>query len=138
MTDFGVKKAAKTLVRAVKGEVTFEALERYIEGFGYSVIIFTDTHKLLNRYVLEETAKTKSAFTYVDKHTKLIFIRETLHASDKLLLLLHEIGHVVLGHMEGEHLRVTDKYETEYEADHFAHLVLDLAARKKYRWRLFG
>lgn len=137
MTDFGVKKAAKTLVRAVKGEVTFEALERYIEGFGYSVILYSENDSYVTKYDVAEYASSKFAFTYSGA-VKIIFIRKSAHAYDKLRLLLSQIGRVVLGDMENGHLRTADKIEMEFRADYFAHLVLDLAARKKYRWRLFG
>ena len=118
------EKEARRLHKALHGQINFESLTDYIEKQGYSVILFDDANKLIKRYSLEETAKTKSAFTYVDKTSKLIFIRESLHANDKLLQLLHEIGHITLDHLKGNYLKVTDASESEYQANHFAHLVL--------------
>ena len=119
-----IEKEARKLHKALHGQINFETLTKYMESRGFAVVLFDDTNKLIKRYSLEETAKAKSAFTYVDKTSSLIFIRESLHANDKLLQLLHEIGHITLGHMKGNYLRVTDIAETEYQANHFAHLVL--------------
>lgn len=119
-----IEKEARKLRKALHGQINFESLANHMESIGFAVILFNDANKLIKRYSLEETAKAKSAFTYVDKTSSLIFIRESLHANDKLLQLLHEIGHITLGHLKGNHLRVTEIAETEYQANHFAHLVL--------------
>ncbi len=119
-----IEKEARKLRKALHGQINFETLTKHMESTGFAVVLFNDTNKLIKRYSLEETAKAKSAFTYVDKTSSLIFIRENLHANDKLLQLLHEIGHITLGHLKGNYLRVTEIAETEYQANHFAHLVL--------------
>ncbi len=117
------QKAARKVRKQLRGEITFETLTEYINHFGYCVILFNDYDEALTCHNIAEYAVGKSAFTYT-QDTNIIFIRETLHANDKVILLLHEIGHIVLGHMKGNHLRVSDAIETEYQADTFAHLVL--------------
>ena len=109
--------------KQLRGEITFETLTEYISHFGFSVILFNDYDEALTCHDVADYAVGKPAFTYT-QDTNIIFIRETLHANDKVILLLHEIGHIVLGHMKGNHLRVADAIETEYQADTFAHLVL--------------
>ncbi len=83
--------------------VTVGEVERAITAQGYSIISYDVNYskhieilKDMGTYAL---AKRTAAFTYVSEHEKSVFIKCGISANDKRLLLAHELGHIVMGHM---------------------------------------
>lgn len=77
--------------------------------------------EFIAKYHLEEHLQ-KRAFTYV-KDIKLIFLQQTLSDYERIRCLLHEIGHIKLGHIEKNGYEL-DNMTSETEAEIFAHEVL--------------
>lgn len=71
---------------------------------------------------MEEKAKLK-AFTYYE-NSRIVFIDARLHTEDKLYLLLHELGHIHLEHLEGNNLESRNRYLMDIEADNFAYSII--------------
>lgn len=72
----------------------------------------------LPSYVLQQ-----NAFTVHNNSTSLIFVSETLSPEEKRLALIHEIGHVMLGHLE--YPVTIPSVVAEHEANEFVHYVLN-------------
>lgn len=83
--------------------ITVEQIEKIITSYGFIIITY-DTNCKPHIEVLEELgvlslAKRTKAFTYISKSEKLVFIECGISTNDRRLLLAHELGHIVLGHM---------------------------------------
>lgn len=113
-------KTAKKFRKKTGGTLTFEKARDYIKAKGYTVILFDDKTDEIYSYGLIEILADKEAYTYL-QNVKLIFIRITLDAETKLKRLLHEIGHIELGHLYNEVLTVEAK---EYEAETFTYYAM--------------
>ena len=114
---------AKKFVRKLKSDVSYVNLEKYI-GDWYNIVFFNTSlgDIEIERYNLQHKMNLK-AFTY-SKTAKIIFIDGTLHSDDRLYLLLHEIGHIALGHIGDGRLMTRNQILIEFEADAFAYEVL--------------
>lgn len=122
-----IKRTAKKYIKANKKRDLDGAIN-FLKQSGYEVIFFnTPTgNELIKVYGLEWYKETKRAFTcYEEKALKAVFVDETLHNSDKLNLLLHETGHIMLKHIgEGQNEHY-DTVSAEVEADAFAYEVMN-------------
>ena len=98
-------KAVTTLLEndVTQLPISLTQIENIIIKNGWSIIGYnlnSENHiKLLKQYDVSSIAKRTKAFTYKHKAEKIIFIRSNLSANDRRLLLAHELGHIVLGHM---------------------------------------
>lgn len=117
------RAAARKFVRKFKGDISYANLEQYI-GDWYSIVFFNTAYgdAEIERYNLQSETELK-AFTY-SQSAKIIFIDGTLHSDDRMYLLLHEIGHITLGHIGDGMLITRNKILIEFEADAFAYEVL--------------
>lgn len=83
--------------------ITSAQVENTIKKYGWNIIEYSlksNVHiKLLDKYNVLSIAERSKAFTYKHETEKIIFIRSNLSANDKRMLLTHELGHIVLGHM---------------------------------------
>lgn len=120
-----MKRTVKKFLKSVKYNVTFKNAENHLTTLGYSIVFFgiasgdAEIEKHGLQYMTDE-----KAFTYCGQ-SKLVFIDSSLHANDKLLVLLHEIGHILFGHLgKNKHL-TRDDVKAEIEADAFAYAVLN-------------
>lgn len=119
-----IDKQVRLLHKSLKGEITVPGLIRYLEHFGYNTVFFNteEGDKLLDAVDIEQ-GETKAFTFYGD--AKIVFIDNEMHHSDKLYALLHECGHIVLGHIGNDTIHLQDKHTTENEAEAFAYRVLN-------------
>lgn len=112
--------------RALRGKrLTYVNVENILQSLGYSVVLFNTYpgDMELERYELEEKKGKLKAFTY-SKTARIVFIDANLHADDKLYLILHELGHIVLGHVGDGKLVTRNQILIDIEADNFAYSIL--------------
>lgn len=112
--------------RALRGKkLTLSNIEKILKQLGYTVIQFnTVTGDFeIERYYLSQEKATLKAFTYFE-NAHIVFIDTNLHTEDKLYLLLHELGHICLEHLEGNNLESRNKYLMDIEADNFAYSII--------------
>ena len=108
-----------------KNKLTFINVEKVINKLGYSVVFF-NTPKgdfEIERYNLAKQAETLKSFTYA-KTARIVFIDGDLHSDDKLYLSLHELGHIVLGHVGDGKLITRNSILIDIEADNFVHSIM--------------
>jgi|GEM_PF-3895182 len=114
-------KADKTR-RELKNNITFGNVKKHLEKIGYTVLLggTENTKKELQRYLLTQYAEDKPAFTYCGL-AKFIYVDGSYPEQEKLLFLLHELGHIC----DDDDSDCNDKQNiaAEIRADAFAHEV---------------
>ncbi len=117
---------ANKIKKTLKGnKLTFISVEKILNKLGYSVVFFnTPTgDEEIERYELEAEAETLKSFTYA-RTAHIVFINGNLHSDDKLYLALHELGHIVLGHVGDGRLITRNSILIDIEADNFVYSII--------------
>ena len=117
---------ANKIKNALKGKnLTFVNVEKVLKHLGYSVVLFNTPvgDMEIQRYNLEHEKNTTKAFTY-SQTAHIVFINGALHSDDRLYLALHELGHIVLGHIGDGKLITRNPILIDIEADNFAHSII--------------
>ena len=119
MTIAKIKKALKARKLNIKN------VETIIMDCGYTVIYFNTPmgDSEISRYYLDTEKATLKAFTYYE-NARIVFVDNNLHTEDKLYLLLHELGHIVLEHLEENNIMTKNTYLMDIEADNFAYSII--------------
>lgn len=120
-----IETAANKFYKSINGKIEFEIVEKYLKKLGYGIVFFNTPvgDAELARYAQTEKAKTSKAFTYVGT-AKIIFINDLLSVEDKLYLLLHEVGHIKLKHLDFERLSAHNRILLDVDADAFVYFLL--------------
>ena len=134
-----VIRAVREAERYMKGKVDLLSVARYINSKGYITVFYNDEEpnpvlELLNK---TEYAKGKRGFTNLTKKSGgfgFVFINTEYGYSEQLKTLIHEAGHIALGHLEnmgqgGKRYTNNDLYEMEAET--FTYLLLH-CPRKRF------
>lgn len=127
-----IKKAVRQLLKETGRKIDFVSLERYAESKGYKVIFFNTPagDREVERYNLWEDTRITNAFVY--KSTgRIIFIDNNCSAEEKVYLLYHEMGHIVLKHIDYKRLSMFNKVLLGIEADTFAYFLLNAPGTKE-------
>ena len=121
-----VKKAANKLYKQLKGNITFEAVEAFLKKLGYKIIFFNTApgDAELARYCLTEKAQRTDAFTYCGS-AKIVFINSLISVEDRFYLLLHEVAHIILRHLEPGSISMHNGLLLDIDADAFVHYLLN-------------
>ena len=125
-----VKKKAHDFCRKYKlQEPTYKDISNIAQIIGFTVIEFNYIYNdepvaiLIEKLNLSEDIIRTKGFTYADSHYRLIFINEDLSDEEKLMVMTHEMGHIVCGHFSHANIIGLDVQE-EHEANEFTHYVL--------------
>lgn len=126
MTNKFIRKTAKNFLKELDFRTDFVSVEEYLKKLGYKVIFFNSStgDRELERFNLKEKSKYTNGFTYIGS-AKIIFINSKVSAEDKKYLLYHEAGHILLGHMDYPRMSTKSDCLMEFEADTFAHLIVN-------------
>ena len=121
-----VKKAANKLYKQLKGNITFVAVEAFLKKLGYKIIFFNTApgDAELARYCLTEKAQRTDAFTYCGS-AKIVFINSLISVEDRFYLLLHEVAHIILRHLEPGSISMHNGLLLDIDADAFVHYLLN-------------
>ena len=119
-------KAARDLLRRYRVmKPSLDTLCSVVSEQGYEIIDFDPKDEsiavLSKELALTPDILSQNAFTYQNKGISLLFVRDNLTAEEKLYVMAHELGHIILGHLKnGNPASVLE----EYEADEFTHYLL--------------
>ena len=134
-----IKKLTKTFIKKYKlTSIDYSALKCVAGKMGYTVIEFNsifnekDVETVIRNLNLAESAIKSKGFTYVSAEYRLIFINEDLNNEEKLLVISHEIGHIVCEHFSAVPIIGNDVKE-EHEANEFSHYLLKQSAFGKIK-----
>lgn len=119
------EKAAKRFAKSFSNEITFTELKKYVEKHLHYKLLFTDTEtgeRELNRLDLK-ISRTEKAITVNSGTSRIVFIKGNLSEDDKIQCLLHECGHIVLGHVDIP-IREINREKAQREAERFSYIVL--------------
>lgn len=116
--------AKNRIIKLLRNDLSFENVEKVLNERGYSVVFFNTRSGdvEIDRYDLGSEKSTLMAFTYLQT-ARIVFIDGTLSAEDKLYLALHELGHIILGHLDSDIFN-RNKILLDIEADNFAYTVI--------------
>ena len=119
-------------------KINFSNLKKVAVEMGYTIIEFNSTYNendvetVIQTLNLRENITKARGFTYVSTDYRLIFINENLNDEEKLIVLAHELGHIVCEHISTSHIIGNDVKE-EYEANEFAHYLLKQGKFRKVK-----
>lgn len=104
--------------------IDIQTLSDEMSALGYNVVFFNtpEGDEIIKSYNID-IGNTK-AFTYSGT-TKIVFVDDKLHPMDKIYALLHELGHIAMGHFENNRMRAECKRRLETEAYGFAYNMLN-------------
>lgn len=125
-----IKRKAKHFIKKYHiRKVSYVSLREIAEQLGYILIEFNrvynqeDVGVLIQNLDLGNIISSSRGFTYTNQECRLIFIHEDLNENEKMLVLLHELGHIICGHLAAQSIIGQDVKE-EYEANEFVHYIL--------------
>lgn len=120
-----IKSAVRKYIKGAKG-TDFISAKKYIEKLGYNVILYNTPcgDEKLIQYNCVDIAKNHRAFTQCGV-PKTIFINNNASLEDKRYLLLHEIGHILLGHIGDGYGYARNSILIDIEANAFVNALLE-------------
>lgn len=133
-----ISEYALSFIREYKiTDITRNTLEDIIEQFGYNLVKYNtmanddETEEIIQKLGLERIAKQKQCFTYKSEALKIIFIRDNIGNMDSIPILLHEIGHIYMDHIENGLVENDVRYENA--ANKFSVLVSGIVEKQTKR-----
>ena len=120
-----IRRAAIKFYRSLNGNLTNLAVISTLKKDGYEVIFYNtpEGDAALEIYGLYDYSRTVRAFT-LRNEMKIVFVDDALSATDKLKALLHEAGHIRLGHIGTGNMHLCDSADMEGEATAFVYEVM--------------
>ena len=136
----------RSLVRNIRRKYRLPAagedgVRRTLQDRGFTVVAFTpdanqqDVDMIISRLDLSDYVSRYNGFTYSDGEFRLVFVRGDLSEAERTMVLAHEAGHILCGHMEGAHFTGSNVTE-EMEANEFACRLLRLSDFEKFLYQL--
>ena len=119
-------------------KVTYQRICEILIKQGYEIVFFNaiynipDVDNLITALNLTDLIKDRKGFTYADSKHRIIFLNEDLSEQEKLLILLHEEGHIYCGHLNEKTVIGRDVIQ-EYEANEFVHYLLNESVWQKIK-----
>lgn len=113
---------ATNYIRKVK-KIDFIHARQYLERIGWKVVLFNTPSgdDLIHKLGLEDLAKHSSGFVYDVGLLKYVFINGEISERDKIIVTLHETGHIFLKQDLSVHDKVNELDAWKFAADVFYH-----------------
>ena len=121
-----IRTAHKFIRKTLKGKTDINSITMYLQRKGYAVTMYDNDEEdaLILKHDLDSRVKIIHAFTVVENNSRFVYINNALSAENKTYSILHETGHIVLGHLDSEDIVVNER-RREMEAEAFAYAVLN-------------
>ena len=134
-----IKKLTKTFIKKYKlTSIDYATLKNTATDMGYTVIEFNsifnenDVATVIQNLDLSENALKARGFTYVSAEYRLIFVNEDLNDEEKLLVLSHELGHIVCEHFSTSPI-IGNDVKDEHDTNEFSHYLLKKSGFRKVK-----
>lgn len=113
-------RAAIKFHRSLHGKPDSKNIIAALKKNGYEVVFYNtvDGDATVKAYGLQTLASARNAFTLCDT-ARIVFVSNNLSALEKRDALLHETGHILLGHIGNGISHLLDNRTSEAEADAF-------------------
>ncbi len=79
--------------------LSYEKLEQIVADENCKIIYYSKAYKFLKAMGFDDYLTTSKGFTYFSDDNTIIFIKDELEYLDKINVICHELGHVVLKHI---------------------------------------
>ena len=124
-----ILEKSEKLRKKYKGKIGIDEVISELKTNGFDTVFFNTPkgNAVLEAYGIEPQA---DAFTY-NGATRVVFVDNNLCVADKLYVLLHELGHIVLKHIGSGSAQLLDIQLSELEADTFALAMLRPPKKRK-------
>ena len=135
-----VVRAVREAERFMKGKVDLISVARYITSKGYITVFYNDKEPNPALELLKKTefAKGVRGFTLLTKRVGglgLVFINTDYGYAEQLKTLIHEAGHITLGHTENISYKGFIRNDLfEMQAETFAYLLINCPRKRFIRW----
>ena len=112
-------------------QADLQTIRQIIQAQGYTIIEFDpyaadeDLDLIISRLDLGDMISRRNGFTYADTEYRLVFVNKELNENEKKIVLAHEMGHIVCGHLTHSPILGNSVIE-EDEANQFAHYMIYL------------
>lgn len=127
---------AKNFIQKYKlHSLSADKLKDIIKQLGYTIVPYNQFHnndytiQLINDLSIQEYIEHQKSFTYERDALRLVFIIDSVSEDEAITLLLHEIGHIILGHTKIS--TVNQDIEHENQANQFSYDVKRLLKYKQ-------
>ena len=127
-----IKTEAFKLLRALNGKITYSSLKRYLGSVGYVLTEYslTDDDVILKAYGIQDMCKGCDGKTFCGNNIHVVAIKKSLSPDDKIRVIIHEIGHIVLHFKDIDVFTDSSTIQRDNEAEAFVHEVLKLSRYK--------
>lgn len=121
------KHAFDILKRFRTYHISADELKVAISECGYTIVEYNKTSNksnvevLIRELHLEPYYTEVDAFTYADANTRIVFVAEDLSQDELLVVLAHELGHILLDHMSDSSNIFGKSIINEGEANSFSY-----------------
>lgn len=124
LTEKSILKEVKRLRKTGKlpNHLTITHLKTCIRNQGYKIYTYSERSDLLEKLHLMEKSRIFSIITVSENNLRIVFHADCRSESELILLLAHELGHILLKHYNERRFLLPDLQE--YEANTFAALLL--------------
>lgn len=118
-----------TKQKITKLPVDFDTLFELAGQKGWLISTYQAGRNLIKKLGYEDAVAKRKSFTVQSSdNTKIIFYKDGVSMSEKVFLIAHEIGHIILAHTSsgvlGESPDPAEEQRQETEADNFAYALL--------------
>ena len=138
MNTLSKKRACKFKKEFKLHKATYQSICEILNKQGYEIVLFNsiynipDVSSLITALNLTDLIKERKGFTYADANNRIVFLNEDLSEQEKLIVLLHEEGHIYCGHLNEKALIGRDVIQ-EYEANEFVHYMFNESPWQKIK-----
>lgn len=128
--NINIKKSVALFKKKYKlTEITEKTICDTLENQGYTVVYFNtivnddNVTQIITNLKLDDFIVNHKGFTYTNDKYRLVFINEDLSDEERLMVLAHEVGHIICEHMSCQPV-IGQDVKQEHEANEFAHYLL--------------
>lgn len=116
-----IRRAAVKAYRLLNGKPESERIIAALKKIDYEVVFYNtvDGDAVVKAYGFQSLAASKNAFVCCGSKKRFVFVDNNLSASEKKYALLHEMGHILLGHVGNSTAHLLDSQTNEVEANAF-------------------
>lgn len=124
-----IKQESKRILKLLNYDVTLENLLATLQNDNREIYFYNNSNtigdKIIDAIHEKEYAQTVKSFSYEKDSQQFIFVKSNLDYNEKRFLILHELGHLLLGHNRHKVSYYETNLQCENEANSFAHEVLN-------------